>query len=338
MNGPNKLFSAGEHCLTEDQLLLYMQSKLSPSEQHYVEKHLLGCELCTDALEGLRLSKSPEKLTEIIAGLNQQIDNRVKPVEKKIIPLYPWLRIAAIIVLIAVGAGTFLYLQKEQKQQEKIVAEKKADIPPTLPQNNFELKSAEPVSTEQPKEIAAKEFKTPLVTEQKSKTRGAGDEIKSNDVSTTTIAAVTEEKEAREDSPQAEYKQPLPEAVKDLSKQEAVNESAGTAKKSIESTVKSEVTYREKANSDFNTQSSNSAIIIDNAKFQIKNSQYDSANLLLDQVINNNDTNFMEEAMWNKSIALENLNRKTDAKNILQKIVTMNGKYKKKAKEKLKTW
>ena len=64
----------------------------------------------------------------------------------------------------------------------------------------------------------------------------------------------------------------------------------------------------------------------------MENNQFDSANFLFDQVINNNDTKYMEEALWNKAIALEKLNRKTESKTILQRIVSINGKYKKQAK------
>ena len=50
MSEPHNLFSASEHCLSEEQLLLYMQHQLNPFGQHHVEKHLLDCELCSDAL------------------------------------------------------------------------------------------------------------------------------------------------------------------------------------------------------------------------------------------------------------------------------------------------
>lgn len=334
-----KIFSASENCLTEDQLLLYMQHKLSPFEQHHVEKHLLDCELCSDALEGLRMA-SIENLSETFSELNQQIDKHVKQEEKKIIPLYPWLRIAAVIILIAVSAGTFFYLQKEQKQQEKIVAEKKPDLPPAT-QNNFELKSAEPVSTEPSKDIAtkvAKEVPTPIANAQKNiDKQSLADTIRLNDISTSAVAAVTEENENRETVPQSVVGQPMPKAVQE-SKSETLSENAGVMDKSTSGNTRSEADFAKKQKADYESQITNSAVIINNAKFQMQNNQYDSANFLLDEVINNNDSKFMEEALWNKSIALENLNKKTDAKNILQRIVNMNGKYKKKATEKLKGW
>ncbi len=339
MSGQHKIFSAIEHCLTEDQLLLYLQNKLSAFEQHHVEKHLLDCELCTDALEGLRMTTS-KNLSETFAELSQQIDKRVKQEGKKIVPLYPWLRIAAVFVLIAVSASTFIYLQKEQKQEEKIVAEKKPDFPPAA-QNNFELKATEPVPAEKLKEVDSKNLignKTPLTLSQKNNEYNpASGEIKTNDVSASTVAAVTEENLNREAAPEVVIEQPAPIAVQE-NKPENMSENAGTIVKSNSDLKKLEAAYAKKEKVDNQKQLSNSAFIINNAKLQIQNNQFDSANLLLDEVINNNDTQFMEEALWNKSIALEKLNRREDAKIVLQKIVTINGKYKKQAKEKLKVW
>lgn len=339
MSEQHKIFSLSENCLTEDQLLLYMQSKLNAFEQHHAEKHLLDCELCSDALEGLRMTAS-KNLSETFAELNHQVDKRVKQEEKKIIPMYSWLRIAAVIALIAVSAGTFIYLLKEQKQKEKIVAAKKPGIPPAA-QNNFELKSAEPVAAESSKENAAKIFRqdqAPLINNRKIVERKPeSDFINTTDISTSKIASVTEGNENRETVAQSATEQPMTKTVEEK-KLEPMNDNAGVINKSTSGNTRSETAYAIKQKADIQYELSNSAVIINNAKYQMQNNRYDSANLLLDEVINNNDTKFMEEALWNKSIALENLNKKTDAKNILQKIVTMNGKYKKKATEKLKKW
>ena len=338
MSELHNLFSASEPCLTEEQLLLYMQHQLSPFEQHQVEKHLLDCELCTDALEGLRMSKSQEQLKEKLALLNQQIDIRVKQSGKKVVYMYPWMRMAALVVLVAISAATFMYLQKEQKQQEQIVAENKTEFPPTPP-NNFELKQAEPSLAEQPKEIAAKEFKTPVASAIRSKNaETVAHTSKSNEVVTETIAAVSEENKESESAPTSVARQPMPQAVQE-SKRQVATESAGAthqAYDAVADNAKKKVMTGDKIQME--SLLMNSAVIITNAKNQMQNNHFDSANFLLDEVINHNDTRFLEEALWNKSIALENMNRTTDAKNVLQKIVTMNGKYKKKATDKLKKW
>ena len=46
------IFSFGAH-LTHDQLMAYSQHKLIGKDLHDVEKHLVDCSLCNDALNGL---------------------------------------------------------------------------------------------------------------------------------------------------------------------------------------------------------------------------------------------------------------------------------------------
>src|SRR5437660_11601399 len=127
MNGELNSVLNSSDCLSHEQLALYIQNKLSAAEKHKAEKHLLDCELCSDALEGLRLMNSIN-INAAVLEINNNIDQRILEEkntgpEKKIFLMHPLLRIAAVILLIAASAGTFFYLQKEQKQQEKIVAE-----------------------------------------------------------------------------------------------------------------------------------------------------------------------------------------------------------------------
>ena len=65
------LYSPGG-CPTENALFDYIDKKLSNPERHDIEKHLLDCEMCTDALEGLELLKDRNKLIavkqEIMSG------------------------------------------------------------------------------------------------------------------------------------------------------------------------------------------------------------------------------------------------------------------------------
>ncbi len=60
-------------CISEQTMFDYIDNKLSPKEQHVVEKHLLDCELCSDAMDGLRLVKN----RGIIGTINQQVSERM---------------------------------------------------------------------------------------------------------------------------------------------------------------------------------------------------------------------------------------------------------------------
>ena len=54
----HKIFETGS-CLSKERLLNYHSGGLSPNESNAVEKHLLNCEICSEAMEGLALSANP---------------------------------------------------------------------------------------------------------------------------------------------------------------------------------------------------------------------------------------------------------------------------------------
>lgn len=54
----HKIFDTGQ-CLSKSKLLNYHSGSLSSLESNAVEKHLLTCEMCSDAIEGILLSPNP---------------------------------------------------------------------------------------------------------------------------------------------------------------------------------------------------------------------------------------------------------------------------------------
>jgi hypothetical protein len=56
----NNIFKASA-CLTEAELKAYISQKLEGEELHRVECHLLDCELCSDAVEGLSTSTDVDR-------------------------------------------------------------------------------------------------------------------------------------------------------------------------------------------------------------------------------------------------------------------------------------
>ena len=77
-----KLYTSGD-CIPEKVLFDYIDEKLSPKEQHYVEKHLLDCDLCSDALEGLQLLRDRTRIQTI----NETILKKINQPERKIVSL-----------------------------------------------------------------------------------------------------------------------------------------------------------------------------------------------------------------------------------------------------------
>ncbi len=118
-------------CLSEDMLLKYLSGQLSPAEKHGVEKHLIDCEMCSDAVEGLQTIADKKKISGITSELNTKIQNRVAKKEIKIIFLQQYrtqLALAASIALL-VGLVWFFKNQMSMKEldpasSEKIFADK----------------------------------------------------------------------------------------------------------------------------------------------------------------------------------------------------------------------
>ena len=69
----NHIFS-NTTCISKENMLKYINNQLSKKELHEVEKHLLGCEFCSEAVEGLKYAEN----SSIIFALDHQIDQRTK--------------------------------------------------------------------------------------------------------------------------------------------------------------------------------------------------------------------------------------------------------------------
>ncbi|MEQ9424968.1 MAG: TonB family protein [Cyclobacteriaceae bacterium] len=64
--------------LSTSQISGYINDDLKPSERHQIERHILDCELCAEALEGFELHGiSREQITSDIHSLNERLTERV---------------------------------------------------------------------------------------------------------------------------------------------------------------------------------------------------------------------------------------------------------------------
>jgi hypothetical protein len=111
-------------CISEEKLLKYISNTLSPAEKHEVEKHLIDCELCSDAVEGLQMISDKKKITRITAELNQKIEQRVEKKEVKVIFLKQYrtpLAVAASVILIV---GLVWFFRSNMKEMDTVSSEK----------------------------------------------------------------------------------------------------------------------------------------------------------------------------------------------------------------------
>lgn len=146
----NYIIFAETDCISEKTMFDYIDHKLSPKECHQVEKHLLDCSLCSDALDGLALLKDRNKIGEI----NHRIAEQVKTSggeETKVVRFNFKLVSAIAAGLLLLIGGVFFFQQFAGKQMEQNnIAELKqpteTSTPPVDEKNTAKLEQSEPAS------------------------------------------------------------------------------------------------------------------------------------------------------------------------------------------------
>lgn len=114
------LFSAEEeNCLTHAQMLDYAGGKLTSAEKHHVERHLLNCELCALAFEGI----AEEDAETVAAGAEAIVAEawtRVAALNRKRRrSAFVWMSSAAAILLLML-VGFFVIDQQQEKQMSEL--------------------------------------------------------------------------------------------------------------------------------------------------------------------------------------------------------------------------
>jgi TonB family protein len=127
-------------CLTLDTLKRLEDSSLHMEEKKAIEKHLNECELCSDAVEGLKLINNPEKISSIVAEINENLNLNlttekltISKRRRRITDRFFYIS-AAASVLILVGVFTYLKLNKPFKNDDITViseTESSDKVPPT---------------------------------------------------------------------------------------------------------------------------------------------------------------------------------------------------------------
>jgi TolA-binding protein len=117
-NSTNRIFDSGE-CLSLEEMQAYIDGSLSGAALNRVERHLLDCEMCEDALEGL---KNSPNATANIEFIDDAIDRMTESKPKVI---FPWKIAAAFALIFASTLTLWLVIPKggENKLAEKTVTQ-----------------------------------------------------------------------------------------------------------------------------------------------------------------------------------------------------------------------
>lgn len=134
MNNTHHINNINEHtCLTEQEMFEYIDNKLVDSARFKVEKHILECELCADALDGLSFIKNRDQIADIKENILERTHS-----QPKVISLWQRskarLAIAASMILLAGTVAVIKYSMEQESEQvfsQAIKEEKSPEIPET---------------------------------------------------------------------------------------------------------------------------------------------------------------------------------------------------------------
>jgi len=115
----NHIFS-DTTCISKETMLKFINKQLSKNELHKVETHMLDCELCTDAYEGMAYAEN----SSMLFAIDSQIDSRIgRSVTKS--PIMRNLMVAASIMVIVFGTYfSFTFFNETINNEENLVLNK----------------------------------------------------------------------------------------------------------------------------------------------------------------------------------------------------------------------
>jgi len=97
-------------CLSQQQLLDYVQHKLSPEQQHEVERHLADCELCSEAVEGLQAIRHKEKIPVWLRQMKWEMIRKLRKRNRRLkAEYYIQLALVVIVILFLLLAAFWIY-------------------------------------------------------------------------------------------------------------------------------------------------------------------------------------------------------------------------------------
>jgi len=164
----NRFRSNIEGHISANQMQNYIDGKLSNSEMHEIEKHLLECDFCAEAMEGLELSGNESTFEVEVIALKNRISKKTnKSIKKNPFQFRRILAVAAmltILVVVSVLVSNIYESNLKQKQfSENKKIEKKSEPSKSANDSNLD-KTIDELEVEESKleeEIEEKELEEP---------------------------------------------------------------------------------------------------------------------------------------------------------------------------------
>lgn len=110
-----------EGCLTQGKLLDYLYNRLSDEEKYRVELHLVDCELCSEALEGLTGMEN-ERIAVLLRQVKENLRLKFhKRIRRRKAYFHTSLALIVFIVILICIIAYFAYHFMIMRQQPAVV-------------------------------------------------------------------------------------------------------------------------------------------------------------------------------------------------------------------------
>lgn len=360
-------------CLPEELLIRYAEGKLSADEARTVEEHISECEFCSDALDGIMQGGNAQHFHSQLSSIKKIVHKRVRSSEPgATFPITRRLAVAATLLLLAISAWYVQYLVNNNAEQifthqfepypvpktetdtiqiAPAVQESKAEAqqlqnatdkitsPSSVPKREEKKESEKtPAVPSLPQEVAAEQSSSITMNdntdvasqEQHTLKKVQTDSIvafsKSQDFSgaPSQVEGLSKTRSKQSQDDIVTYKASAPEATNDnfknaMSLYQSNNYSEAIAEFEI-------VLQEEPNNPAANFYSGVSSLALKNPDEALKYFKN----------TDNKNSQYYEATLWYEALSYLNKGDKKQAKNLLEKVVKLNGEYRMKAEETLK--
>src|SRR5690606_446763 len=100
----------------------YLKGKLDRASMHAIEAHLLECDFCNDAVEGMELSEKARVSDRSLLALRKRLNKRLKTHQSPPSVRWPAWTAAAAIALAIAGYVLIVQVENAERQSEQTLA------------------------------------------------------------------------------------------------------------------------------------------------------------------------------------------------------------------------
>ncbi len=337
-------------------MLDYVDGKLAGEKLHCAEHHLIDCEFCSEAVEGLKQTSAAEA-KEILETTDEKVYKSIQPKKESAIIIRRWLAFAAVFLVLIAGSfylNHFLHQKNKQIVQDvnppTVTAIRSADSAQEFATSESSTMENKITANEPLPPPESKKSDTKTNSHSKNLTNSTAVEKENFPVtaSTTQAKSLEEEQSVTGVTMYDNKTQHIPSAPPNpVSRQENSPVSSVTADDSNPETSKGKKTgidyYYENNFSEalkifakqYNKDNTNLEAAYYAGVCELRLKEYIKAISYFNIVLVNPLNAYYSKAEWQKSLALLSIGDKFSAKDLLNKIISEGKEFKDSAQVKL---